>query len=65
MYQLSKNTLWGAWRSFAKNVRKPHKPYATLPKLSPRLARDIGLSDNEVERAAFEWPSDSPERPLI
>lgn len=39
---------------------------AEVPKtISDRLARDVGLSRADIERARFEWPSDSHDRPLL
>ena len=35
------------------------------PRLSDRLARDVGLSTSEIERMRFEWPSRTSTHPML
>ncbi len=64
MVHFSNIALWRVWPRFASRPSKPTISKQPL-KLSPHLARDIGLTKADLERLNFEWPSSSDKRPLI
>ncbi len=57
------NVPWRDWISFANNATnsKQKRPNIdALPKsLSTHLARDIGISDSDLERLRHQWPSET------
>ena len=70
MLSLARNSLWRALYLCAKKIQKTpvHRrkaPTGTLPPLSERIARDIGLSPHEREMMTVRWPSQETRHPYL
>ena len=51
------------WSSYAKFPRKPN--FTPTPYISDKIARDIGMSPQDLALLRHEWPSQSKDRPLF
>ncbi len=58
------NALWRAWYPFAdrtKNSHRPRRRVDRLPKdLTDKIAKDIGLTQHQLDVLRFEMPSQKP-----
>jgi hypothetical protein len=60
---ISLNPLRWDWSGFVR--LSPRRKPEDMPHISDKIARDIGLSADELAELRHVWPSDSKDRPLL